>query len=145
MSPPGQPRVKMIPISGDQFEVKEMGIIMAFEKEESGEVNKVTLKQGSNELAGERVIESDLTAAEMEEYTGDYFSDELDAKYILYLKDGKLMARVRTQDPIELVFSAKDKFNASFFNGHFIRDKGGKIIGISFNAGRVKNMEIKKI
>lgn len=85
-----------------------------------------------------------LTPAQLQEYAGEYYNDELPAAYKLVIKDGKLFLKYRNlpEDPLKLM--APDKFNLKMLNFDFIRNKKKKISGFKLNAGRVRIEFVRK-
>ena len=81
------------------------------------------------------------TVAELGGYSGDYVSDELLATYRVHSQDGKLIARVGWNDPIELLPSRRDEFLGRLSGEfrepiviQFVRE-GRKIVGFDLFAG----------
>ena len=85
-----------------------------------------------------------LSAAQLEEYTGDYYSEELDMVYRIESVDGKLYMRFRNapEDPLEAV--TPDVFTLSSISATFSRDEGGTVSGFEVSAGRVKGIRFDK-
>ncbi len=85
-----------------------------------------------------------LTPAQLAEYVGDYYSDELQTLYRVALEDGKLFLRLTHKDTEwtkkSLQPSLKDAFNVRGIRLSFVRDGQGKISYFAMNAGRVKNI-----
>jgi hypothetical protein len=80
------------------------------------------------------------TAAELAAYAGTYYSEELDATYVLSVKDGKLWTRVRFNPPGELRPAVRDVFVGPFgirveFQWHG-KDRASFVV----QAGRVRNI-----
>jgi hypothetical protein len=89
-----------------------------------------------------------LTPAQLAEYVGDYYSDELQALYRVALEDGKLFLRLANKETelskTPLQPSLKDAFSVRGFSLNFARDGQGKISHFSMDAGRVKNIRVLK-
>jgi CubicO group peptidase (beta-lactamase class C family) len=81
---------------------------------------------------------SPLTPKQLQEYAGDYYSDELPALYKLIVEDGKLFLKYRNLPEDALQLLAPDKFNLKMLNFDFIRNKKKEISGFKLNAGRVR-------
>jgi CubicO group peptidase (beta-lactamase class C family) len=81
---------------------------------------------------------SPLTAKQLQEYAGNYYSDELPATYKLVEKDGKLFLKYRNLPEDAFKLMAPDKFNLKMLNFHFIRNEKKEITGFKLNAGRVR-------
>lgn len=85
-----------------------------------------------------------LTPAQLDEYVGDYYSDELQALYRVALEGGRLFLRLANKDtewskePLQP--SLRDASGLGGFSLTFVRDGQGKISFFTMNAGRVKNI-----
>ena len=85
-----------------------------------------------------------LAPAQLAEYVGDYYSDELQTLYQAALEDGKLFLRLANRDtklskkPLQP--SLRDAFGVGGLSLNFVRDGQGKISYFTVNAGRVKNI-----
>jgi hypothetical protein len=86
-----------------------------------------------------------LTPAQLAEYVGDYYSDELQALYRIAMEDGKLFLRLANKDtelskkPLQP--SLRDAFSVRGLSLNFVRDGQDKISHFTVNAGRVKNIK----
>jgi len=141
----GQPKIELFPLSETKFDIKVVDAQLCFHRDDSGKVTKIMLRQGGQDIPGKRVEATPLTLDQMKEYVGNYYSDELLVTYKLVLEEGKLYAQVRKRPRIELEFTEKDTCSGGRFKCVFERTEGGKIIGFSLDAGRVKNLKFKKI
>ena len=89
-----------------------------------------------------------LTSDELTEYTGRYYSDELDVAYDILVKKNKLF--IRHENPHKdypkkaFLLIVKDEFQLEGRDIIFQRDSAGKIIAYTVNAGRVKNIKFIK-
>jgi CubicO group peptidase (beta-lactamase class C family) len=81
---------------------------------------------------------SPLTAKQLQEYAGNYYSDELPATYRLVVEEGKLFLKYRNLPEDAFKLMAPDKFNLKMLNFHFIRNEMKEITGFKLNAGRVR-------
>jgi hypothetical protein len=80
------------------------------------------------------------TAAELAAYAGTYYSEELDATYVLSVKDGKLWTRIGFNPPGELRPAVRDVFVGPFgIRVEFARDAQGRA-SFAVQAGRVRNI-----
>ncbi|MGH9755848.1 MAG: serine hydrolase domain-containing protein [Blastocatellia bacterium] len=84
------------------------------------------------------------SAAQLAEYAGDYYSEELNVTYQLAVEGGKLMLRRKTA-PVTALFPAiKDEFRVEGSILNFIRNDQQRPVGFTLNAGRVKNLYFAK-
>jgi CubicO group peptidase (beta-lactamase class C family) len=93
-----------------------------------------------------------LSADQLAEYAGEYYSDELQATYKVVLEEGKLFYRLgygrvgnnfRSKGPIFLP-TIKDRFNAGGVSFHFIRNGQDRITEFTLSIGRVKDLRFVK-
>jgi hypothetical protein len=137
----GQPKIELQPVSETKYYIEMIGAHVTFTKDKAGEVTGMTLHQGNRDIKGKRLEESVLSTDQMEEYAGEYYSEELRAIYTLSVDKGKLYAQIGKKDKIELSVTKEDAFAGSMFTGTFERNADGLIAGFSLDAGRVKNLQ----
>lgn len=84
---------------------------------------------------------------DLAQFTGTFFSEELNTSYIFVLKDGQLVAEHARINDINLTAVKKDMFsgNQSFFtNIKYVRDASNSITGIYVSSFQVRNLYFKK-
>ncbi|MEI9912814.1 MAG: hypothetical protein WDO71_26100 [Bacteroidota bacterium] len=81
----------------------------------------------------------------LQEYTGDYWSDEADAKFSVRLKDGKLIAHQDPKTDIILTPLYKDGFSAPGTTIFIERNKKNQITNMKIYVGRARNVEFRKM
>ncbi len=103
----------------------------------------LTVFQNGNETICKRKEELDLSSINMEDYTGKYYSEELDATYLFFLEDEKLKLKIANYDSQELNIYEIDTFTS---DGDLVRFKrsNGLISGFELDAGRVTNLKFEK-
>jgi CubicO group peptidase (beta-lactamase class C family) len=77
-----------------------------------------------------------LTAEQLTEYTGDYYSDELDATYRIVIEDGNLFIKSRNAPRVGVVALTKDEFRRLGSTFRFVRNDQRQITGFALNGGR---------
>lgn len=83
----------------------------------------------------------DPSPAQLRQFAGTYFSEEIDSTYRLEVVDGKLQARVRTRPARTLEPARPDTFTASGgAEFEFRRDAAGNVTGFGVSAGRIRNV-----
>jgi hypothetical protein len=85
-----------------------------------------------------------LTAEQLKEYTGSYYSDELPATYILTAEKGKLYFKHRNAPRGALRFVGDDVFRSGYGKVSFHRGEGDRIISFYLDADRVRIQFIKE-
>ncbi len=82
-----------------------------------------------------------LTAEQLTEYIGAYYSEELDATYRMVIEDGKLFIKVRNASRGSLSSQAKDEFRLLGATYSFVRNDQRQITGFALNGGRAKGIQ----
>src|SRR5262245_19680774 len=82
-----------------------------------------------------------LTAEQLSEYTGAYYSEELDATFRFVVEDGILLIKARNAPRVGLVSQAKDEFRQLGLSFSFVRNDQRQITGFALNGGRVKGIQ----
>ena len=85
-----------------------------------------------------------LTPAQLNEYAGEYYNDELPVTYKLEVEKGALVFKHKNAPRSAFKAMSRDKFTAGWFNIEFARDKRKKITGFVLGAGRAANIEFVK-
>jgi len=91
-----------------------------------------------------RVLPSDPTATQLQEFTGMYRSDEVDMPYTIALSDGKLVVRSLKSDDLQLRPLSPDLFYGGGNRIRFTRDTHGKITGALVNSDRIYNFRFER-
>jgi hypothetical protein len=80
----------------------------------------------------------------MNEYVGEYYSDEAEAKFYVQVKNGKLVILQKPKTEFQLTPTYKDGFEIPVGTIYFDRDKN-KVINFKVTVGRARHVEFKKI
>jgi len=135
------------PISKTQFRSVDAPEDIDIKFEEQGK-NKPLLMQvhieGRKPSTLEAVQLVSPTPAQLSNYVGDYYSDELQVSYKVVLEDGKLFFKHRNAPDKPLEPTLRDKFSILGLNIDFIRNEQNKVTALIVNADRVKNIRFKK-
>ena len=140
---PGQPRVELLPESETRFFVPARDAYVTFERDEAGEVSQFIARLGQEEIEARRIEPFVPDENALEEYTGEYYSEELGTTYTLIVREGALVATHIRHDPIPLSPATPDAFagNTWFFQQvRFERGADGAIGGFRLTSGRVRNL-----
>lgn len=121
------------------FQVADIYLVNAFKEGQQAQ------KEEPIKLPEEKLKEKWAPKAEqLEEYQGEYFSEELQVSFKLSLKEGKLYIVHRNASRAPLLPALKDSFSGGGISIQFIRDREKKISAFILNAGRVKNLRFIK-
>jgi CubicO group peptidase (beta-lactamase class C family) len=77
-----------------------------------------------------------LTAEQLSEYAGAYYSEELDATFRFVIEDGMLLIKARNAPRVGLVSHAKDEFRRFGQSFSFARNDQKQITGFALSGGR---------
>jgi CubicO group peptidase (beta-lactamase class C family) len=83
----------------------------------------------------------------LNDYVGTYASEELDVRFVVASRDGKLLLLRRPYEEFQLQPVYPDDFQAGGGLGtlRFARDANGKVSGFSFFAGRVLDVRFRRV
>ncbi len=90
------------------------------------------------------VATAKLDEKSMIEYTGEYYSDEAEAKFYVQVKNGKVVLLQKPKTEFQLTPTYKDGFESPAGIVYFEREKE-MITGFKISVGRARNVEFKKI
>jgi CubicO group peptidase (beta-lactamase class C family) len=145
--PQGESAVELLPDSRDEFRVNGGDARVVFHRDEQGGVNGATLVE-RGKIDGKRVEMAEPTGEELTQYTGRYFSAELEAIYTVAVKHGRLVARHRRYGEIKLRPTTRDGFQGDrwpFGTIEFTRNEAGTVDTMLVTAGeRVRNMRFSR-
>jgi CubicO group peptidase (beta-lactamase class C family) len=88
--------------------------------------------------------ENEYSVANLSQFTGTYYSKELDVAYKLSEEDGRLFVSVKDNDPLVLKSTKIDTFSYEYIELVFDRNAKNAISGFIINAGRVQNLVFVK-
>ncbi len=104
----------------------------------------IDINQGLQKMDFSRIAPLQLSAAELAEFAGTYYSDELNMTYQFVAGDNLLNVNPSTFFMRVLKPSTPDTFSSGILGLHFLRDEAGKVCAFNANAGRVKDIIFKK-
>ena len=130
--------------SGNTFQVpSNPGIKFTFANLQDGSAQLLTVDQGGNKSSHKRIEKFTASNINLGDFSGDYYSKELDIVYHFHVENNKLKLVVRTNDPVELKTAKEDHFT---YRGNLFRFKrnNGSVTGFELDAGRIKNLKFGK-
>jgi CubicO group peptidase (beta-lactamase class C family) len=138
----------LVPLTKDRFQVLGAPATVTFEGAANGHpLRMLVLNDGEKEpLVFEYVAATAVpAAAALAEYTGVFYSDELDTRYTVIVKDDKLVVRRRRFEDSTLTPKSSDEFtNANGAGIKFTRDSQKRVSGFEINAGRIRHLRFSK-
>jgi CubicO group peptidase (beta-lactamase class C family) len=138
----------LVPISATEFKMINVGadVLVSFGTNNKGEKTMSFVANGNTPSVSIEYQPKTYNGKELEEFTGNYYSKELDVNYKLNLEDGKLLLYVNETKVSPLVSLMSDLFlNNAYGMFEFTRDTNGKLHSFKLAAGRAKNLAFKKI
>jgi hypothetical protein len=107
----------------------------------------ITLDDGY-QIYSEKYIPANYNATTLEEFTGRYYSSELNAYYSFYIKENQLVAKHTRLGDFKLVAIKNDYFigkKGSFLKVVFVRNSINDVMGFEVSSSRAKNVSFIKI
>lgn len=142
------PGFPLVPLTKERFQVLGAPATVTFEGTANGHPQRMlVLNEGEKEpLVFEYVAARAAPAgAQLAEYAGIYYSEELDTRYTVIVKDDKLVVRRRKFEDAALTPSSADDFTAANVGSiKFTRDAQKLVSGFELNAGRVRHLRFSK-
>jgi hypothetical protein len=148
---PYQDKLEIYPSSDTSFFVTFADLKFIFSKDSKGKTAKVTIIQCGQKFPlkylGTNVLP--LKSEQLSQYTGNFYSEEINATYPVLLKDNKLYVRFpqslakycNNNSEAELISEHADYFASPVSGFHFTRNAQNEISGfILKDVGRVRNL-----
>ena len=134
------PLMKLVTLSNTDFNSPELSARISFSNGDGDGTQGLTVYMGGDEIPGKRIEPYQAAARTLEEYIGNYYSDELDMIWRMGVQDRGLVMHVGLNSKFELQFIAEDTFISDDFLGVFQRGADHSVNGLVLNASRVKNL-----
>lgn len=134
----------LINTTGNTYEMpNDHSIQFVFSELKDDSAQILTVFQNGDETIWKRKAKIEAPDLNLEDYTGSFYSEELDAAYLLFLEGDKLKVKIANYDAQELKLYDKDAFTAEVGLFRFNRSNGA-IKGFELDAGRVTNLKFEK-
>lgn len=91
-----------------------------------------------------KIDSANLDEKTMQEYVGEYYSEEVEVKYQVEVKNGKLFLILKPRSEFLLTATYKDGFESPEGTIYFERKKM-KVINLKISVEKARNVEFKKI
>lgn len=138
------PGFPLTPMSATEFSVVGVPVKVTFEIAADGSTKKMIVREGGDRKPAvfEAVNAAAPSAAQLAEYAGRFYSEELDTSYVFAVKDGKLILQRKKFEDSTLSPGGVD----SFYDGDlgtfkFVRNSKNQIDGFELFAGRVRQLK----
>lgn len=135
----------IVKVSGNTFHIPgEKDLSFTFSNLTEGHTQTLSILQGGRETKAERKRDVDVSGIDLNNYSGSYYSKELNVTYNFKVEDGILKATIENNPSLmDLTISDLDEFTMELGLIRFQR-KGGVISGFELDSGRVKNLKFEK-
>lgn len=128
--------------SDSVFWVPRYGAYFTFYLNRKGQTDSLKYRS----TISKRVIPISSVPAQLTQYTGTYYSPELESEYKIYLNNDKLFIHHRRLGDfsVEADLVIKDEFHCDLGTLLFFRDKGKKVAGYRLSGNRVKHVKFDR-
>ena len=145
----GQQRLEIVPTSDSTFRLLAVEASVTFLRDAEGDVEGLTLHQnGDNHatrLEGDEAEAWEPGLAELADFAGRFFSEELETFYAFAVEDGALVLHQRRLDRAELEPGEEDQFSGGGLSFAFERDRNGQVIGFYVANGRTRDVRFGRV
>ncbi|WP_170064410.1 serine hydrolase domain-containing protein [Polaribacter glomeratus] len=135
----------IVKIATNRFKILgSKNLIFTFLNLKDGFTQTMKVLQGDTETIAKRKKEIDISAINLKNYIGSYFSKELNVTYNFELENEILSIRIEDKtSTIKCIISDLDQFSTQLGLLRFYSKKG-LISGFELDSGRVKNLKFQK-
>ncbi len=146
----GQQQIEIVPTSDSTFVIASVNASIVFHRNEEGQVDALTLNQNGQQRATRLPDDEDEaawepTSAELEDFVGRYFSEELQTFYDFVVEEVVLIAQQHRLDDIALSTGDEDRFVGNQLNFTFERDRNGLVIGFYLDNVRTRDVRFERV
>lgn len=140
----------LVPAGDDRlaFADPNIPIVLTFSKGPDGRVSQVSFNPGTGETTAPKVERETLTADMLKAYEGAYYCQELDARYEIVMREGKLILTSLRASDIPLNPENRKTFvsnNAGFPLVAFSFDEKGGVTGFRVESESLRLLVFRKI
>ncbi len=146
----GQQRLEIVPTSDSTFRLLAVEASVTFTRGEDDEIEGAILHQNGQDqpatrLEGEAPEEWAPTEDDLADYTGRYYSEELETFYDFAVQESELMMRQRRLGDVTLTPGEEDNFSGGSFSFAFERDRNGEVIGFYLSNVRTRDVRFGRV
>ena len=157
VQPPGAPLLELFPKSATEYFLRVVNVQVSFFPSEGGKATRLIWHQNDRHIPAERLDDRPLRPGQLNEYEGEYYSEELQMAYGVSAREDRLCLKApqvpevfqrNFRDPPDenvLRHLGGDRFVRSYGMVEFARDDNGKVAGFALHAGpEFKNIRFYK-
>ena len=134
---PGTPT----PTGVDRFRLGPTDLIY---RRDGGRLNEVLVVNDGDTTRYQPAATVTPSAAQLVAYAGSYWSEEVETRFTVHVRDGALVVQQRLGDEVKLTPTFADGFTSRQGNVIFSRDAGGRVNGFGLWAGRIRNVRLNR-
>jgi CubicO group peptidase (beta-lactamase class C family) len=137
-----------VPESETAFWVAGLQGRLTFQRDPAGRLEGFAFQSADGTFRARRIEVAALSSTELAEFTGAYYSPELDVVYRIVAADGTLAVHRPRQPPVALFATAKDRFGSTSWGllaVEFDRAGDGSVSGLRVSGGRVRNLKFQRV
>lgn len=141
-------KVIMAPLGKTEFKIVEpaMDIIVKFtRKDKKSPFTIQTFSENRLQNTYEPIALASPSSEDLQEYIGEFFSEELNVTYKFIIREGKLFVKFRTAPDSPLKPTIKDEFELNRRWYQFSRDNEGKIKGFTLVVGDIIRIPFESV
>lgn len=130
---------------GNTYEIPGVAALnFTFSELDDNSTQLLTVLQNGNSSKWNRKKQTDISNLNLDQYTGNFYSEEIDATYRFFTEENTLKLKMPNNKPFELVLYDTHVFTSDGDVLEF-QQENGKITGFNLDAGRVQNLKFEKI
>jgi CubicO group peptidase (beta-lactamase class C family) len=139
-----QPEIDLTATSDSTFSLAGVDASITFHLNEDQSADSLTLHQNGQHIAHK--VEWNPSISELDEFSGRYFSEEIQTMYNVAVEDSNLVLKNYQMNDMELNPGNIDEFSAGFPMGslEFQRSETGDITGFKASNGRTRGVHFEK-
>jgi CubicO group peptidase (beta-lactamase class C family) len=145
----GQERLEIVPTSDSTFSLIVVDASVTFHRNADGEVDALTLHQNGDNRATRLADDAEEswapTPEELADYTGRYFSREIETFYTIAIEEDHLVLQQRRMEDRNLRPREEDDFAGGGLEVSFERDRNGVVIGFYVSNTRTRGVRFERI
>ena len=119
-------------------------VLVRFDKDEQGKYTMSFIVNGENPIITHEYQPKDYKKEELNAFSGEYYSKELDVNYTLKLENDALMLYVNGNKVSALQSIMENLFSNDNYGTFKFITSNGKVTAFKLAAGRVKNLMFEK-
>lgn len=140
---PGKGDASLQAVAANTWDCPQLSLLVVGVNTEESPIQRLALQSPRMNLAARRKPDYLLSGDQLAEYEGEYYAEELAVTYHLQVKSGRLVATQLRHSDLPFLPSGHDAFiggQARVGDIQFQRDQTGRIIGMHWSGGRVRNL-----